>query len=243
MILTKKKEAGFTLVELAIVMMIIGLLLGGILKGQELIKNAKISATAAQLKAFESAITTFQDLYNGKPGDLFDARNKVPGCTAAQGCNNGNGNGSIAGDTSIDDGNPMNAGERYQALKQLALSDLIGGVDPSAAAGNANAYVQADVGGYLYLGEFDGSAAIHSGGGFAATPAGTYVGITDGGAEHADNSEALIASQVAKLDRKIDDGTPGTGTLLSTSAAACVTGTAYNEQNAQKQCAFIYRAQ
>ena len=67
------QEKGFTLVELAIVLVIIGILIGGILKGQELIKNASISATAAQLKAFESAYTTFLDLYGGKPGDLASA--------------------------------------------------------------------------------------------------------------------------------------------------------------------------
>jgi prepilin-type N-terminal cleavage/methylation domain-containing protein len=49
-------QAGFTLVELAIVMIIIGLLIAGVLKGQELIANARVTSTVAQVKAIDAAI-------------------------------------------------------------------------------------------------------------------------------------------------------------------------------------------
>ena len=74
------KHKGFTLVELAIVMTIIGLLIGGILKGQELLENARVTSTIAQVKSFDAAITGFRDIYDGLPGDLRDAGNKIPGC-------------------------------------------------------------------------------------------------------------------------------------------------------------------
>lgn len=74
-------QKGFTLVELAIVMTIIGLLIGGILKGQEMIANARVTATIAQVKAIEAATTTFRDAYSGMPGDLVNAQQRVPGCT------------------------------------------------------------------------------------------------------------------------------------------------------------------
>ena len=63
-----QNQKGFTLVEIAIVLVIIGLLLGGVLKGQELIKSAKIKTTANQVKQFQSAIYTFQDKYRALPG-------------------------------------------------------------------------------------------------------------------------------------------------------------------------------
>lgn len=75
-----KNQNGFTLVELAIVMTIIGLLIGGILKGQELMQNARVTATVAQVKSYESATFTFIDKYSALPGDLVTASERLPGC-------------------------------------------------------------------------------------------------------------------------------------------------------------------
>ena len=63
-------QAGFTLVELAIVMIIIGLLIAGVLKGQELIGNARVTSTVAQIKAIDAATSTFKDTYAALPGDM-----------------------------------------------------------------------------------------------------------------------------------------------------------------------------
>ena len=78
-----KSQAGFTLVELAIVMIIIGLLIGGVLKGQELITNAQITATVAQVKSIDGATTTFKDMYNALPGDMLNPAGRLPNCAAA----------------------------------------------------------------------------------------------------------------------------------------------------------------
>ncbi|HYD17827.1 MAG TPA: prepilin-type N-terminal cleavage/methylation domain-containing protein [Patescibacteria group bacterium] len=74
-------HSGFTLVELAIVMTIIGLLIGGVLKGQEMRTNAQISATIAQTKSYEAATLTFYDTYNALPGDMHNASARLPSCT------------------------------------------------------------------------------------------------------------------------------------------------------------------
>lgn len=86
-------QKGFTLVEIAIVMVIIGLLLGGVLKGQQMIANAKIKNLVNHAKGLAAAIYSYQDRFKALPGD--DPRAIInltgAGCTVA----NGNGDGLI----------------------------------------------------------------------------------------------------------------------------------------------------
>jgi len=63
------KQRGFTLVEIAIVLVIIGLLLGGILKGQEMITQAKIKNVIADMSGVSAAMYGYQDRYRALPGD------------------------------------------------------------------------------------------------------------------------------------------------------------------------------
>ncbi len=60
---------GFTLIELAIVLVIIGIILGGVLKGQAIIENARIKRVQNDLKSLEASLWTFYDRYNRMPGD------------------------------------------------------------------------------------------------------------------------------------------------------------------------------
>ena len=68
-----KHQAGFTLVEIAIVLVIIGLLLGGILKGQEMITQAKIKNIVNDFNGISAAIYSYQDRYRALPGDELSA--------------------------------------------------------------------------------------------------------------------------------------------------------------------------
>ena len=82
---------GFTLVELAIVLVIIGIILGGVLKGQELIFNAKVKRLQSQIKEMMTAFYTYYDKYGYYPGDDPTVRtrwNRAP---------RGNGNGLVEG--------------------------------------------------------------------------------------------------------------------------------------------------
>jgi prepilin-type N-terminal cleavage/methylation domain-containing protein len=90
----KRNQAGFTLVEIAIVLVIIGLLLGGILKGQEMITQAKIKNVIADFSGVSAAYHGYQDRYRAIPGDDPGAAKRWTTAPAAQ---EGDGNGALSG--------------------------------------------------------------------------------------------------------------------------------------------------
>ena len=113
-----KRQSGFTLVEIAIVLVIIGLILGGVLKGQSLIENAKYKNFVKQVHSYRSALHTFQDTYRGLPGDLLD----VSALNAAVVSDNGNGR--------IDGGFCSTTEESCNVWSHLRYAGIIAG-DPS----------------------------------------------------------------------------------------------------------------
>lgn len=93
----KPRQQGFTLVEIAIVLVIIGLLLGGILKGQEMITQAKIKNVMADFSGVSAAYHGYQDRYRAIPGDDPGAPSRWSGA-AVSGTSGEPGNGRIQGD-------------------------------------------------------------------------------------------------------------------------------------------------
>ena len=90
----KSQQSGFTLVEIAIVLVIIGLLLGGILKGQELINSAKVKNLANDFRVIPTYIYAYQDKYRALPGDDAQVAAHNGGTPASSGTQ---GNGIIEG--------------------------------------------------------------------------------------------------------------------------------------------------
>src|SRR6188472_935406 len=88
------RQNGFTLIEIAIVLVIIGLLLGGVLKGQELITGARVRNLVAQQDGVKAAYFGFLDRYRALPGDYAAAATNISNVAATAACNNGNGNGN-----------------------------------------------------------------------------------------------------------------------------------------------------
>jgi prepilin-type N-terminal cleavage/methylation domain-containing protein len=91
---TTTRQAGFTLVEIAIVLVIIGLLLGGILKGQEMITQARIKNVINDFNGITAAYASYQDRYRAIPGDDATAAGRWLGPPVAVA---GNGDGQILG--------------------------------------------------------------------------------------------------------------------------------------------------
>ena len=90
----KSQQSGFTLIEIAIVLVIIGLLLGGVLKGQELITSARVRNLISQQDGIKAAFFGFQDRFRAYAGDYASAYNTLK-CPTGSSCLNGNGNGII----------------------------------------------------------------------------------------------------------------------------------------------------
>ena len=127
---------GFSLVELSVVLVILGLLTGGILAGQELIDAARLRSQTKQLQDFKVAINTFEMKYFSYPGDMSNAESFWPTATS-----NGNGDGIIQNNaTLVFGGQPYNRhcqeqfnGEGSEFFRQLRIAGIMNG----SLAGNA----------------------------------------------------------------------------------------------------------
>jgi len=95
------KQKGFTLVEIAIVLVIVGLLIGGVLKGQEMITNAKLKRIESDNAGFTAAMFSYQDRYMQLPGDDSGAEDRFDVYTTDD--VNGGGNGVVGDGTDWDD--------------------------------------------------------------------------------------------------------------------------------------------
>jgi len=130
----KLAQAGFTLVEIAIVLVIIGLLLGGILKGQEMITQAKIKNAINDFNGVSVAVTSYQDRYRALPGDDPNADTRWTVQAPAK----GNGNGVIAGKynaTVAGGGAPAAAEESNLFWQHLRIAGFVPGVTTGAGSG------------------------------------------------------------------------------------------------------------
>jgi len=193
-----RKHSGFTLIEIAIVLVIIGLLLGGVLKGQELITSARVRNLISQQDGVKAAYFGFLDRFRALPGDYTAATTNITGVSTAA-CNGGNGNGNGQIETAV-------GSEMVLTWEHLSKAGFINGTYTCAAAeGNAttptNPYAM-----FLRLA-------------YDATYAGTAT------ARHNLKTGNQIPSEImAEVDRKIDDGNPELGAFRFTTLS--VSGTA-----------------
>ena len=144
------KKAGFTLIELSIVLVIIGLIVGGVLVGQDLIKAAEIRATIGQYEKYNAAINTFRTKFNGIQGDMVSTQalafnlyclgGSSTTCTGGTGL--GDGNGQLTSPSS----NAAQVGEPLVFWRQLSDASLIDGAyGQGTAIGQTNGQAASSV--------------------------------------------------------------------------------------------------
>ena len=215
---------GFSLVELSIVLVILGLLTGGILTGQSLIRAAELRAVTTEFQRYQSATNTFRDKYFALPGDMRNATDfwgiaagstgNDTTCFTASGTGtatcNGDGNGII---------DQASRNEMYRYWEQLANAGLIEGTYSGITGpGHASSHVvpgenapvsKLSPGGWMVWGSNDYA-------GDAEWFAGQYGNNLSIGAPQSNfwtHDPLMRAEEAWNIDTKMDDGRAGTGSV------------------------------
>jgi len=210
-----RRQGGFTLVEIAIVLMIVGLLIGGILRGQELIQSARVRNIIDQKSAIQTAHIGFLDRYRMLPGDL----------TATQVLTIGNG---VVASTGAGDGQLDLLTESTLYFQNLTAAGFIScGACMTVTAAVAPIAPTIDNSPINVYGDF----LTFSNRSSDNTGATGWFDVTSGINNLILRTGGTIPSQVlAEADRKADDGLPGTGQLRygagAASMAICTPGLA-----------------
>jgi hypothetical protein len=232
---------------LAIVMIIIGLLIAGVLKGQQLIGNAKVTAQVAQVKSIDAATSTFKDMYAGLPGDLLNATTRLPNCAAGTACANvvANGDGIVL---PLPGSAVTATSEGGGYFVELSAADLITGINPANAVAWGGQMPAGKINGGIDVGTSAGNIVLGSGAEAAANTLGglyLYLHLTPGTAAAA--AEAVFsANEAQRIDTKIDDGVATSGAVSAFgTAATCWTAATgvYNESIQGKICGLYIRIQ
>jgi prepilin-type N-terminal cleavage/methylation domain-containing protein len=235
-------SAGFTLIELAIVLVIIGLIVGGVLVGADLIRAAAVRAQISQIEKYNQAVNTFAGKYGGLPGDLNVPLAQQFGFPVGGGtAGGGDGNGVIQG-LQYSGGSSVNGsfqtGETAVFWVDLSIAKLIEGGFNTAifwvpttnpccgltATSNPaliNWFPQAKIGQGNYVYVYSANTVNYFGV--------NAVTVVDNWGPFGAN-QGLTVQQAYKIDSKIDDGLPTTGTVQASgvSGAADTSTTCYN---------------
>jgi prepilin-type N-terminal cleavage/methylation domain-containing protein len=188
-----RNQNGFTLIEIAIVLVIIGLLLGGVLKGQELIQSARVRNLIAQQDGVKAAYFGFLDRYRALPGDYGQAQANIPGCGS---CQQGNNNGQIteSGTAGATIHEHISAWEHLSKAGFITGSYVAGGATPAASTLNTPSNPFGSLVQLIFDGAYqDGASA------------------TGSNRHNLKTGNNISSDLLAEVDRKIDDGLANAG--------------------------------
>jgi prepilin-type N-terminal cleavage/methylation domain-containing protein len=207
----RNNELGFTLIEIAVVLVIVGLLIGGIMKGQEMINSAKVKNLAQDLKNAGTYVLAYQDKYRALPGDDAAAVAHVSGTLASTGGTAGNGRieGAWASTTATD--------ESFLFWQHVRLAGIATGTTNTASTD------------YLPRNAFGGAIGVTSINPSATTWSGSLFACSA-------NTPGSVARQ---LDSAMDDGSTASGSVRVLSGTAVQTLSAANDGDAVTVCLSI----
>ncbi|MDT7848912.1 prepilin-type N-terminal cleavage/methylation domain-containing protein [Methylophilus sp. VKM B-3414] len=184
-----KTQQGFTLIELAIVLVIAGLLLAGVMRGQELIANAKVKSLASDFRNIPTYFYGYQDRFRVLPGDDHAADIHVNGTNATTTGQTQNGliQGAWNSNTDTD--------ESFLIWQHLRLAGLAtGSTDPTSTQ-------------YVPRNSEGGQLGVSNVTALTAVTAGAF------SSAHAMCSDAILGRYAAQLDTMLDDGVGNTGAM------------------------------
>lgn len=230
-------QSAFSLVELSIVLVILGLLTGGILAGQSLIRAAELRATANQFATYRAAAYSFRDKYFAWPGDMTNATafwQSAGGTGSDAACFSAQSGAAIATCNGDGNGQIYTSGgayytERFSSWKHLANAGLIEGSYTGKTAGAMGSYVATPgtnlpaariANAYFDLSYYDPNPALWF--------PGSKVNTNAFGINSVAGSGILKPEEAWNIDTKFDDGSPVYGNYYTAirSWLPCVTSDA-----------------
>lgn len=237
-----KRQKGFTLIELSIVLVIIGLIVGGVLVGQDLIKAAQLRSLMLDTQKYQTAIYTFKSKYGCLPGDCIDA---TMFWGAADGSTGRTGGCRVANETDTTtatcngDGNLImpigdSYGEPFLFWQHLANASLIRGnyTGSSVTSGGCGGLCGAVIETNIPKTSIDGvSFSVIAGSSLSSGDAFTHPRTKTGdnffaiGRETSALTDASFLSTVDahRVDTKFDDGNAVTGAITAHKQNNCTT--------------------
>lgn len=235
------KDSGFSLVELSIVLVILGLLTGGVLGGRSLIKAAELRSVSSEFQQWQTAVYAFESKYFSLPGD-FEIAQDFWGAGVTD---NGNGNGILS-----PDGVSAEDPELFLFWQHLALAGLIPG-EYTGVTGDGGTSFHIVPGENAPKPRYGGGWTIATRyGGSTARYAYDYINTFIIGAPTATSfpHDPLFPPEDAwNIDSKFDDGKPGKGSVVAIYWSTCADATSntdydseYDLEDTSARCALYF---
>jgi len=237
-----RNDSGFTLIEISIVLVIIGLIVGGVLVGQDLIRASENRAIISEAESYKTSVNTFRTKYNAIPGDIknatdyFGAKADCSDRTDFTNTCNGDGNGNLPSISVISTatvGNEMFlfwqhlaraglvAGSFNGVEGTLSEIDIDNGINTPYSKIRDAAFTARNEDHSNLASDFYGTFKIDFGNYFA-------VGVNDG---EWIRKAVVTPAQAYNIDKKIDDGKPAIGKFIARYWLSCTNAASYTDLN------------